>query len=254
MVLILKFEKSKGMESIKFLRLSPPDWRIRYIRRERNDVIIFQKGAISVSFCVLDHKIDSIAYRMQENTRINMTEIPFKPGPWIENLKDAFRRNNPDEMIKINAETSLPASELFYCLQSTDGFSLGYAMDHLGGGENHEKLESFFRNLDELYIESFFRHIDWDFAKRHHHCTSYLSGLLARKAGVKKLNLVHHSRRYLSKLEILSKKVEPPMRIANQNLTVNLILGLNLNQVVSQKSRHNISISLSLLLQLKICK
>ena len=42
-----------------------------------------------------------------------MTEIPFKPGPWIENLKDAFRRNNPDEMIKINAETSLPASELF---------------------------------------------------------------------------------------------------------------------------------------------
>ena len=34
----------------KVFRLSPPDWRIRYIRRERSDVI-FQKGTISVSFC-----------------------------------------------------------------------------------------------------------------------------------------------------------------------------------------------------------
>ena len=73
-------------------------------------------------------------------------------------------------------------------------------MDHLGGGHNHEKLESFFKNLDELYIESFFRQVDWEFAQRHHHCTSYLSGLLARKAGVRKLNLVHHSRRYFSEL------------------------------------------------------
>ena len=53
----------------KIFRLSPPDWRIRYIRRERNDVI-FQKGTISVSFCVLDHKIDSIAYRMRKTPEL----------------------------------------------------------------------------------------------------------------------------------------------------------------------------------------
>ena len=42
-----------------------------------------------------------------------MTEIPFKPGPWIENLKDAFRRNNPDEMIKINAKLACQPQNFF---------------------------------------------------------------------------------------------------------------------------------------------
>tara|TARA_Y100000589_G_scaffold160894_1_gene152950 strand:- start:1082 stop:2092 length:1011 start_codon:yes stop_codon:yes gene_type:complete len=186
----------------KVFRLSPPDWRIRYIRRERND-LIFQNGSISVRFCVLDHKIDSIAYRMQENTRINMTAIPYKPGPWIESLKEAFRKKIPDVLIQVDANQTIPAAALFHCLKETEGFSLGYAMDHLGGGQNHEKLAILFKNLDELYIESFFRHVDWDFAKRHHHCTSYLSGLLARRAGVKKLNLVHHSRRYFADLRDL---------------------------------------------------
>lgn len=183
----------------KIFRLSPPDWRIRYIRRERSE-IIFRKNPISVSFCVLDHKIDSIAYRMQEDDRINMKQLSYAPGPWIEALKEAYRKQQHEALIAIDAENTLPANELFNCLQETPGFSLGYAMDHLGGGENHKKLEVFFKDLDELYIESFFRHIDWGFAQKHHHCTSYLSGLLARTAGVKKLHLVHHSRRYLSEI------------------------------------------------------
>lgn len=183
----------------KIFRLSPPDWRIRYIRRERSEVI-FRKSPISVSFCVLDHKIDSIAYRMQEDDRINMKTIPHPPGPWIEELKDAYRKQQSDKLIRIDSKTSISACELYNCLQETEGFSLGYAMDHLGGGDNHEKLKVFFKNLDELYIESFFRQVDWDFARKHHHCTSYLSGLLARNAGVKKLHLVHHSRRYLSEI------------------------------------------------------
>ena len=122
-------------------------------------------------------------------------------------------------------------------------------MDHLGGGENHEKLKAFQKltNSHRIILQAYRLTLLSVIS-----LYSYLSGLLARKAGVKKLNLVHHSRRGGSlKLEILSKKVELPMRIASQNLTANLILDLNLNQVVSQKSRHNISISLCLCFNLK---
>ncbi|MCJ8347213.1 hypothetical protein MJH12_16855, partial [bacterium] len=95
----------------------------------------------------------------------------------------------------------IPSKNLFSLLEETPGYQVGWAMDHLGTEPNHQILESFFKELDILYIESFFRELDKDYALKHHHSTSYRSGLLARKAKVKRLKLVHHSRRYLSEVQ-----------------------------------------------------
>ena len=181
-------------DSFKLFRLCPPRWKIEFSSREQS-VPLFHQDKISVKHCVLDHKIPSIAYLMQEENALNITSLPFKPGPWIQQLKEAFRNGEPSRGIDVFGQRMI-AEDLFYTLHESQGYRLGYAMDHLGGGSNHEKLKIFFQGIEELYIESFFRHVDWNYAKKHKHCTSYLSGKLAREAGVQKLNLVHHSRRY----------------------------------------------------------
>jgi len=178
----------------KVFRLYSPHWKLKYIKTvESSRIFEFEK--ISSWFCVLDHKIPSIAYRIQEEDHLNISDFPYRPGPWSNDLKEAYLAEEPKRVLDIFTE-KIEAGYLFSNLKKTRGFRLGYAMDHLGGGPNHQKLEKFFKAVDELYIESFFRHADWDYARRHHHCTAYLSGLLARKSGVKKLHLVHHSRRY----------------------------------------------------------
>ena len=184
--------------SFNIYRLSPPEWKIRYCAKVSGNRI-FELDSISVDFCPLDHKIPSIAYRMQENDHLNIKEFPHRPGPWIELVKEAYRLGDARRPIPVY-DRDILAQELFQYLVERPGYKVGYAMDHLGGGRNHELLEEFFFGLDELFIESFFRHADWEYARRHHHSTSYLSGILARKCQVKKLRLVHHSRRYLPEI------------------------------------------------------
>jgi ribonuclease Z len=181
-------------QSYKYFRLCPPRWKVEFQGVEESK-FLFELDKVIVEHCVLDHKIPSIAYRMREKNAVNIESIPFKPGPWIKDLKEAYCQSKPETILDIFGQ-QVPAGELFHTLKETPGYSVGYAMDHLGGGPNHEKLEVFFRGVDELFIESFFRHVDWSYARRHKHCTSYLSGKLAREAGVKRLHLVHHSRRY----------------------------------------------------------
>jgi ribonuclease Z len=185
-------------DQVEVYRIYPPLWQKQKIMTLRGGEL-FQEDPIGVRYCILDHKIPSIAYRMSENRRVKIGDFPYRPGPWISRLKDAYSKNAPEEILEVDGET-LKAGDLFHLLHLTDGYHVGYAMDHLGGGRNHELLREFFLNLDELFIESFFRQVDLGYALRHHHSTAFLSGTLAREANVKKLHLVHHSRRYLAEI------------------------------------------------------
>ncbi|MBW7875647.1 MAG: hypothetical protein H3C47_06650 [Candidatus Cloacimonetes bacterium] len=185
-------------DTIEVYRLSPPLWKKTLISTQKCS-FVFENEQITVSFCILDHKIPSIAYRMAEKNTVKIHELPYAPGPWVARLKEAYLAHDKSRAIETPSGTVM-AGDLFCTLREQPGYSLGFAMDHLGGGQNHKLLVSFFKNLDELFIESFFRQVDLDYAIRHHHSTSYLSGCLAREAGVKKLNLVHHSRRYLGEV------------------------------------------------------
>ncbi len=185
-------------ETVEIYRLCPPQWKKSLIKVQNNEVL-FENEQVTVSHCILDHKIPSIAYRMAEKNTVKIHELPFAPGPWVAQLKDAYLQGDMERDIKTTSGI-IKAKDLFYTLKEQPGYSMGFAMDHLGGGNNHRLLVSFFRNVDELFIESFFRQVDLDYAIRHHHSTAYLSGVLAREASVKRLNLVHHSRRYLGEV------------------------------------------------------
>jgi ribonuclease Z len=213
----------KSDDEYEVYRIYPPRWDLKFISKVKSP-LVFEKNGIYARYCILDHKIPSIAYVLGEEEHVNLVgEMPYKPGPWVGQLKKSFQEGLGENELQLPDKTVIPAQELFHLLKRTPGYQVGYVMDHLGGGYCHEKLRGFLKGIDELYIEAFFRDVDKDFAMRHFHSTAFLSGALARDAEVQILHLVHHSRRYLGELQDLIEEGraafegrEPQFKLAPQ--------------------------------------
>jgi ribonuclease Z len=194
-------------QKVTVYELGPPHWDlIEKSSFTMHEQICFKEKGLFVRCAELDHKIPSMAYAMEEDSSLNISDFPHRPGPWIKQLKDAYQNNQPDQSITVDEQTVLPAKELFQYLYVKQGWKLGYAMDHLACKENHTILGDLFRNANEVVIEGFFRECDKDYALKHYHSTAYESGKLARQAGAEKLTLVHHSRRYQRELKDLREE------------------------------------------------
>lgn len=199
----LRIEIREILENtVRCYQLTPPKWEIEVLP-DRNANKVFEEEGIMVKTAILNHRIPSIAYRLEEPERINIQkDLPYPPGPWIGQIKTAFQQNLPDQVITLGTQTFV-AKDFFSYISRTPGYSLGYVMDHLASPENHQKMEALFHQLDELYIEGFYRYVDLNYAQKNFHSTARQSGELARRAGVKKLRLVHYSRRYAGEIEDL---------------------------------------------------
>lgn len=158
---------------------------------------IYENEKFFVDAAALDHKIPSIAYRFQEQdtVSIDMTNSPYRGGPWISELKEARLCGDPDREITLE-EKGVQAGSLFHLLEIKKGASLGFIMDHAGSDENHRKISNLFHEVDELYIESFYAAEDEETAHGNAHSTTVLSGKAAGLAGAKKAVPLHFSRKY----------------------------------------------------------
>jgi len=191
-------------KEIKTFIIYPPKWEIEEVKTEPLDEgTCFNAGGIIVNYTILDHKIPSIAYMIKEESKVNIKDFPYKPGPAIKKIKDAFIQKKDDLMIEVDKGEKVKASDMYKFLYQKKGMHIGYAMDHLASKSNHNKLIKLWQDADEVIIEGFFRDCDKEYAQKHHHSTVKESGNVARLANAKKLTLVHHSRRYFNELEDL---------------------------------------------------
>ncbi|MBF0196504.1 MAG: peptidase [Planctomycetes bacterium] len=182
--------------------LAPPKWKlIKKDEYEIKDGICFKEKGVSVSYVALDHKIPSLAYRLEEDSSLNIKDFPYRPGKWVKELKDAYEAGEEQKIIQVSETEQLKAKDLFHYLYIKKGHSLCYVMDHLASKENHQLLKKLMDEADEAVIEGFFRDCDRDYALRHYHSTVRSSAAIARDSGVKKLTLCHHSRRYFKEIQ-----------------------------------------------------
>jgi ribonuclease Z len=191
-------------KGIRTFVIYPPKWELEEVESDKlDDSVCFNEDGITVEYTSLDHKIPSIAYLIKEDSKINIKDFPFKPGPAIKLLKDAYNNQNDNLEIEFEKGKLMKASDLYHCLYEKKGAHIGYAMDHLASVGNHRKLIKLWKNADEVIIEGFFRDCDKQYANKHFHSTVTESGNVARLANAKKMTLVHHSRRYFTELDDL---------------------------------------------------
>ncbi|MGG7440813.1 peptidase [Chryseobacterium arthrosphaerae] len=181
-------------EEINVYTLRPPHWNLEFVKTQN---FLYEDEYVNVDFAVLDHKTDSVAYLFKEKDSVTFNENAsgFRKGKWISELKAAFENNDPNKEIEIE-ETVYKAEELFSLLTRNSGFKLGVIMDHAASEENYEKIKAVFEGADLVYIESFYKDSDQDFAELNYHSFASASGKIMNECKAKEAIPIHFSRRY----------------------------------------------------------
>lgn len=181
-------------EEINVYTLRPPYWTQELIRTQN---FLFTDEYVDVDFAILDHKTDSIAYLFKEKDSVTFHEnaSDFKKGKWISELKKAFENTDADQEIEIEG-TLYKASDLFHLLTRNEGYKLGVIMDHAVDEDNYKKIKAVFNQADRVYIETFYKDTDQEFAKINYHSFASASGKIMNECKVKEAIPIHFSRRY----------------------------------------------------------
>ena len=176
--------------------INPPEWKIIPLPQNESEAL-FRNKRFTVDYTILDHKTDSIAYLFKEydTVKINMSGTKFKGGSWVRALKTAFENNKENQLIKIE-ENEFEAKDLFHLMETKRGEKIGVIMDHAANEENHQKIKTLFNNCDKVFIESFYKAEDKEFAKTHYHSYSSASAKIMKACKVKFAIPVHFSRKY----------------------------------------------------------
>jgi ribonuclease Z len=172
----------------------------------------------SVNGEFLDHKIPCLAYRFEEKSRINikknvLEEMGLPIGAWLVDLKDRILNGDPDDTpIRVwwknskqeHGERIIPLGELKEkVVRITPGQKITYVTDVIFNEENAGKIVELADASDLLFIEATFLHEDVEKAAQKYHLTALQAGLLARRAGAKRIVLFHFSPKYKGSGELL---------------------------------------------------
>jgi ribonuclease Z len=179
------------------------------------DGVLLDEPALRVETAILDHKIPCLAFALTEKSHLNVDPVALealgaRPGKWLDQLKRAIRAEEPAEStidVPIagegeRTERPFPIGELRERLiRESRGQKIGYVVDTLFNGPNHEKITNLVRGADLFYCEAPFLDEDEDQATKRYHLTAKQAGILGRDAGVRRLEVFHFSPRYEGQAE-----------------------------------------------------
>lgn len=180
------------------------------------DGVLLTDSIFKVSSAILDHQIPCMAYALEEEFHININKaklnaLSIPVGPWLGELKRAIRENNVNSIFTVDGR-SLAFSEVRSIADITRGQKLSYVVDAVGSKGNIGKIVELVKGSDVLYIEAYFLNEDRGTARERYHLTAKEAGMIAREAGVGKLELIHISPRYMDERERLIMEAEEEFR------------------------------------------
>ncbi len=171
-------------------------------------------------FCVeaaeLDHGIASLAFALQETTRVNvhtarLDGMGLPVGPWLTEAKRAVRGGGAaDVVFEPSAGRRVALGELLEAgaLVTGPGQRVCYATDLAFTTENVGRLTRLARGADTLFIEAGFLDENREIAAARLHLTAAQAGGIARAAGVKRGVPMHFSARYAGREAQLRREFE----------------------------------------------
>ena len=185
------------------------------------DGTLVQGDFFSVRAVFLDHDTPCLAFRFEEKTRINikknvLREMGLPTGAWLQELKTHIARGEPDEKpVRVwwrgadgrREEKTMPLGVLRQkAVKITPGEIVAYVTDALASEENARRIVEIAAGAELLFIEAPFLDADADIAARKHHLTAKQAGMLARKAGAKRIVVFHFSPKYKGAEELLVRE------------------------------------------------
>jgi ribonuclease Z len=163
--------------------------------------ILLKDPLFSVKAAVLNHQVPCLGFLVEEAFSINinkdlLTRMELPVGPWLSDLKKAIRGNGSGDTEFVVAGRRFILSDLAKIATITRGQKIAYVTDVAATDENIHKIIDFVQDSDALYCEAYFMDQDRDRAFKRFHLTAKITGMIARKAGVNNLTVMHFSPKY----------------------------------------------------------
>jgi ribonuclease Z len=179
-----------------------------------------------VRTAVLDHRIPSLAYAVEEKAHVNvwkdrLDKMGLAVGPWLRDLKRAVVRGDPEDApVRVvwrrdgaGKDATWPLGKLKReILEIVPGQKIAYVVDALYSEDNAERIVELARDADILFIEAAFAREDAERAADRYHLTTEQAGRLGRLATVRRLEPFHFSPRYAGQEARLREEVEEAFR------------------------------------------
>ncbi len=189
------------------------------------DDLLATCGALQVRCQILDHGTPCLAFALEEPVHVNiwkpkLDELGLEVGPWLRELRRAVLAGLPDDapvqaLRRTEGRTlsvTLPLGSLRGVARIVAGQKFAYVVDTRSNETNAARIERLASGADVLFIECPFLEADAAHAARRNHLTAWQAGLLARRAGVKRLVPCHFSPRYPGRGEMLAEEAERAFR------------------------------------------
>jgi ribonuclease Z len=214
--IIYEIREVLSENEIYTFEVEPPLWELKE-REVIQTNVVFKEKSFFVTALLLDHKIPTVAYKFKENDaiKIDILTSGFKGGKWVQELKDAFEKNDVTKVVSIEGK-DYHATELFHLLHVQEGDSVGIIMDHAANEENHSKIKEHFFKSRKVFIETFYKREDKEQAELNYHSYSSMSGRIMRQTQVIEAIPVHFSRKYNEgEVKLLIEEFETALNYEN---------------------------------------
>ncbi len=186
-------------------------FRKKTVTRRRSDGLLLESAVLKVRAAALDHGIPCLAFSLEEKLQINidkdaLARMGLAVGPWLTELKKMLRDAQSRKKTMLVDGKDFSINELSVIARISRGQKISYATDVAMTAENRERLISLVRDSDIFYCEAYFLERDRERALERFHFTAKECGSIAKKAGVKKLAVMHFSPKYRECPEIVVKE------------------------------------------------
>lgn len=157
--------------------------------------VLVDEETFRVRTAVFDHRIPCLGFALEEKFHVNvwksgLESLGLPTGPWLKELKSAVARGEADDTLV----EGIPLGTLrAHALRIVPGQKIAYVTDVVFHAANAEAIVGLVQAADLLFIEATFAADEEERAAEKHHLTSRQAGLLARRAGAKRLIPFHFS-------------------------------------------------------------
>lgn len=181
---------------------------------------VLEDPMFTVNAVVLNHRIPSFAYSLEERFHINVNkqklhEAGLRVGAWLKDVKQHIWQGRPDDFrftVALYDEHRREDREFVLgevkerFLTISRGQKIAYVVDARYDEENEAKIIALVHGADVFYCESPYLDCDAEKARDRYHLTARQAGLMARKAKVRDLVVFHFSPRYRGRGETLERE------------------------------------------------
>jgi ribonuclease Z len=187
-----------------------------FTRRDQPSVVLdggvlFDEPNLCATAALLDHGIPCLGFALQEKLHINVRKsrlhgLGLAKGPWLRDLKELVVSGAPDDrpVSALRAEAGRTAPRVYplgflkeQLLDVVPGDRIAYVTDVAWTEANAEAIVALARGAELLFIEAPFLDRERDRAAARRHLTARQAGMLARRAGVRRVVPFHFSPRHV---------------------------------------------------------